>query len=200
MSLNAHRPRQRDTTGFTLAELLVTLVIVSVGMLGLLKMEAAGVAESQVSRVRSLLTYQAESLAGLMRANRGYWAARTFTTFPSFFVPSDGTTPTYPTGFSTGNSIDSTCMTTVCSPADMAYADLTKWASGFSGAFPGATATVTCTAPSAATCSASAVVPTSYDITLTWHEKSVAINRGATGTNATAGANNGVSMVLHVQP
>ena len=199
MPLNALRSRHRDTTGFTLVELLVTLVIVSVGMLGLLKMEAAGVAESQVSRVRSLLTFQAESLAGLMRANRGFWAARTVP-FPSFFVPStSGTPPTYPTGLTPGT--DQYCKTSACTPAQMAYADLTMWANGFSNAFPGATATVTCTAPSAAACSASAIVPTSYDITLTWHEKSVAINRGATGTNATStSSNNGVSMVLHVQP
>ncbi len=197
MPLNVVRSRQRDTTGFTLAELLVTLVIVSVGMLGLLKMEAAGVAESQVSRVRSLLTYQAESLAGLMRANRGYWAART-SPFPSFAVSSAGAL-TYPTGIAAGT--DPACQTSACQPAQMAYADLTTWGTAFKNAFPGATANVTCTAPSAAACTASAIVPTSYDITLTWHEKSVAINRGATGTNASAsGVNNGVSMVLHVQP
>ncbi len=189
MHLNSSRPRRRRATGFTLVELLVTLLIVSVGMLGLVKMEAAAVSESQVSRVRSLLTLQAESLAGTMRADRGYWAATT-SPFPSFTA--DGVnTPTYPT------SNTSTCIATAClAPSDMATADLRAWYGNFSTAFPGAQASIACTPTGA--CVAGGTVPASYDIKLSWSEKTVGISASSKGSAAPTSAN--VSMVLHVQP
>ncbi len=195
MHLKSTRSLRRAVAGFTLVELLVTMFIVSVGMLGLVKLEAAGVSESRVSRIRSLMTFQAESLAGLMRADRGFWAATT-SPFPS--VSYNTATDSSPVLSSTiaANGTDPTCSSTtvVCKPSEMAYADLSAWAANYKNAFPGATAAVACTTPSGAACSATSGVPTSYDITLTWSEKTVAVNRSSTGSTAT------VSMVLHVQP
>ncbi len=190
MHVSSPRSKRLAAAGFTLVELLVTMLVVSVGMLGLVKMEAAAVSESQVSRVRSLLTFQAESLAGMMRANRGYWAATT-SPFPSFSVASDGTVATS----ATANGADATCQTVACSTNAMAYADMKVWSDAFKSAFPAATASVTCVTPTAgAACTAGSTIPTSYDIKLTWTEKSVAINRAAVASSGS------VSMVLHVQP
>ncbi len=180
-------PSMRRAAGFTLVELLVTLIIVSVGILGIAKMEAAGVAESGVSRVRSLMTFQAESLAGSMRANRSYWASK-FTTAPSFTLVTTGT-QTYPTS---ANGTDATCVSTVCTGPQMAYADLKLWRDNFLASFPGAAATITCSG----SCTTGTTPPASYDITLTWNEKSVAVNRSGAGTGTTLP----VSMVLHIQP
>ncbi len=189
MRLNSS-PSLRRGAGFTLVELLVTLVIVSVGILGIAKMEAAGVAESQVSRVRSLMTFQAESLAGAMRANRGYWATK-YATAPAFTLVASG--QTYPM---IANSIDPTCAsassTVACSSSELAYADLALWRTNFLAAFPGAAATITCSGG----CALTSTTPASYDIALTWNEKSVAVNRSGAGTGTTLP----VSMVLHVQP
>ncbi len=170
------------------------MFIVSVGMLGLVKLEAAGVSESRVSRIRSLMTFQAESLAGLMRADRTFWAATT-SPFPSLsYNTATDASPVLASSI-TANSTDSTCSSTtvVCKPAEMAYADLSAWATNYKSAFPGATVVVACTTPSGA-CSATSGVPTSYDITLTWSEKTVAVNSSSKGSTAP------VSMVLHVQP
>jgi type IV pilus assembly protein PilV len=186
---------RRRAAGFTLVEVLVTLLIVSVGMLGLVKMEAAGVSESSVSRTRSLMTFQAESLAGMMRANRAFWTGGTSL---SFTVPVSGSDPTYPTGATAANATDATCGTVTasvhCSAGEMAHADLAAWAASFQGSFPYATAGVSCVG----NCAAGSTGPKSFDITLSWSERTVSTSRSATGTDAPSSPN--VSIVLHVQP
>jgi type IV pilus assembly protein PilV len=183
--MSSPRSLRRAAAGFTLVELLVTVLIVSVGMLGLIKLEAAGVSESQVSRVRSLLTFQAESLAGMMRADRGYWASTTVAG-PTYSFDGTAFTP------SLGTTLD--CTAAYCSPTDMAKFDLNAWATNFAAAFPAATASISCVTPTAAACAVGSTVPTTYDIKLTWAEKTIAVNRSSTGTTGQ------VSLVLHVQP
>jgi len=179
---------RRHAAGFTLVELLVTMVIVAVGILGIVKMEAAGVAESQVSRVRSLMTFQAESLASSMRANRGYWASTT-AAFTTNWTTATSGTQGYPMS---ANATDATCQSAACSSSEMAYADAKAWSDAFATAFPSASFTVACSAACAA---GSTTVPRSYDITLTWSEKTLAVNRSGNNTSTVP-----VSMVLHVQP
>jgi type IV pilus assembly protein PilV len=179
--------------GFTLIELLITLVIVSVGLLGLAKLEAAAVAESGVSRIRSLMTYQAESLAALMRANRGYWGSTTGAA-PGFTLAQGGTSIT-DTGGTNAMATTVTCVSTssttnVCTPSQLAYYDIRQvWLNNYTNQFPGGGATVACTV--------AANLPTTCDITLSWSEHYVAINR--TSSSGTVNAPT-VSMVLHVQP
>lgn len=176
---------RRHAAGFTLVELLVTMLIVTVGILGIVKMQAAGVAESQVSRVRSLMTFQAESLASSMRANRGYWASTTAAFSTAWTTVA--TSQTYPMSGSTPD-----CTANACSATDMAHADMAAWRDAFVNAFPGATATVTC---SGACTAGATTTPRSYDIALSWSEKTVAVNRSGNSTSTSP-----VSMVLHVQP
>jgi hypothetical protein len=74
----------------------------------------------------------------------------------------------------------------------MAYADAKAWSDAFAAAFPSAKFSVACSA----SCSAgSSAAPRSYDITLTWSEKTLAVNRSGNNTSTVP-----VSMVLHVQP
>jgi type IV pilus assembly protein PilV len=195
-----HARSRAHERGFTLIELLITLVVVSVGMLGLAKLQAAAVAETQTSRIRSLMTFQAESLAGAMRANRGYWAASALPA-PSFILN------TTPAGVETLNDRagankmtvvtpttgDSFCVgtaaTPVCTPPKMAYDDVFNvWGSKFSKQFPSGSATVLCVA--------GATVPTTCDITLSWSEHYVVANKNALNGKL----NDTVSLVLHVQP
>jgi type IV pilus assembly protein PilV len=185
MHMSSSRSPRRAAAGFTLVELLVTVLIVSVGMLGLIKMEAAGVSESQVSRVRSLLTFQAESLAGMMRADRGYWASTT-AAGPTYVFNGTSFSP------SLGTAVD--CTASTCTTDQMAKSDLSAWGAAFQTAFPGATANITCVTPTAAACAVGSSIPTTYDIKLTWTEKTIAVNRSSTGGTGS------VSLVLHVQP
>jgi type IV pilus assembly protein PilV len=188
--MNAVR-RTHASRGFTLIELLITLVIVSVGLLGLAKLEAAAVSESGLSRVRSLMTYQAESLAALMRANRAYWGATTGTA-PNVSLAVGSSTPADNAGTMTAATLTA-CTSVIgtpktCTAAQIASADVTSWATNYSTQFPNGDAKVVCTI--------AANLPTTCDITLTWSEHAVAINR----TSDKAAPPPKVAMILHVQP
>ena len=185
MHLSSSHGTRRGAAGFTLIEVLITLLVVSVGMLGLAKLEAAAVSESKVSRVRSLMSFQAESLASLMRANRAFWATTT-APLPGFTITTDGTL-TYPTAANTAPA-DGNCQTAACSAALLAHVDLSVWGTAYTTQFPGATATITSTTTAA---------PTGYDIKLAWVENRIAISRATAGAGA---ASDAVSMILHVQP
>jgi type IV pilus assembly protein PilV len=179
----------RAERGFTLIELLVTLVIVSVGLLGMAKLQAAAVAESQVSRVRSLMTFQAESLSGVMSANRSYWGATTGKA-PGFTVAAGAGTATDTAGtMVAGGNCDQTTATP-CSAAQIASFDVTAWAVNFGKQFPTGAASVICSTPAA-------TVPTTCDIKLTWAEHYVAMNRATAGGTS---SDTTLNMILHVQP
>jgi type IV pilus assembly protein PilV len=173
--------------GFSMVEVLVTILILALGFLGLAKMQAAGVSNTQVSRVRSLLALQAASLGATMRGNKAYW----------------GTTP--PTSFSvTGGQVTdnssvltataSCAETTNCTPAKMAAFEVQAWAGVLNARFPSARAAVSCTPPVTTTPAS----PANCRIVLEWDEKYMAINRS---TAASATALTGTqTLTLYVEP
>ncbi|PMU83799.1 type IV pilus modification protein PilV, partial [Pseudomonas sp. GW704-F3] len=65
----------RRQRGFSLVEVMVALVVMSVGMLGIAKMQAAALSNTAVASTRSLAAIEASSLAASMHANRGYWSS-----------------------------------------------------------------------------------------------------------------------------
>ena len=62
--------QRRQAGGFSLIEALITIVVVGVGLIGLAKIQAAAVGNTQISRVRSLVALQTESLVAAMHGNR----------------------------------------------------------------------------------------------------------------------------------
>jgi type IV pilus assembly protein PilV len=192
---------RRRQDGFTMVELLITILIVTVGILGLAKMQAAAVSNSAVSRTRALMTYQAESLAGMIRSNRKFWlTSGNSATWPSFDVSKAGAAT------QTGMTSVSTCVgpSVTCTPAQLAYDDLMNttygWAAKFNdgtaaSAFPGASAKIACVSASGGACAANPTSPHGYDITLTWDQKLVAINKSSVNSQTQP-----VSIVMHVQP
>jgi type IV pilus assembly protein PilV len=68
-------PAYRRARGFSLMEVMVALVVSTVGLLGLAKMEALALSSTSVAGSRSLAAIEAASLAAAMHANPGYWAA-----------------------------------------------------------------------------------------------------------------------------
>jgi type IV pilus assembly protein PilV len=190
MLVTSFPSRGRVERGFTIIELLVTLVIVSIGMLGVAKMQAAAVAETGVARTRSLMTFQAEALAAMMRSNKAFWQSSTAFTQNITIPAGTSTTPQGATGLVQPSTTDHTCNSpaTACTAANLAYDDLYTWKANFSKAFPLATGTIACTG--------SATTPETCDITLNWSERTVAVNRTTAAGTSTANA----SMILHVQP
>lgn len=176
----AHR---RCVTGFSLLEVMVTCAIVAIGLLGVAKMTAAAISNTQVARVRSLIALQADSLAAAMHGNPGYWAAGLAPA--SFSASSTSVTDA-------GHVLDQTvdCTAGTCTPAQLAADDVQTWARNLDAQFKGYAATVTCTNASGA--------PVNCTITLTWSEKVVAINR--TTAAASAVQQSTQRYALHVQP
>jgi type IV pilus assembly protein PilV len=195
MLVNAKSPLRRRQDGFTMVELLITILIVTVGILGLAKMQATAVSNTAVSRTRALMTYQAESLAGMIRSNRGFWVTSgNVSSWPDFKMNSAGSVTS-----STGMlSTASTCVgaSITCSPAQLAYDDVVRtWVPQFIAAFPNATAAITCVPATGTACAANPATPNSYDITLTWAQKLVAMNKSTANSQT-----QNVSIVMHVQP
>jgi type IV pilus assembly protein PilV len=100
------RPHQ----GFTLIEVLIAIVIFSIGLLGIAGLQIAGMRFTHGSQLRSIATLQAESMADLMRANefgvrKGYYNA--FAGMPTTF-PTD-------------------CSAVVCNAQERATYDLVIW-------------------------------------------------------------------------
>jgi len=177
----------RRCTGFSMIEVLVTMLVVSLGLLGIAKMQAAAISNTQVARVRSLIALQAGSLASFMHGNPGYWAAGLA---PATFTAT-GATITDATGVLTATSPDcASAASAPCTPAQLAAHDVRDWVANFNAQFPSYTATVNCTTATGS--------PVSCNINLTWVENYIAINRS---TAAVSGAQTATqSFTLYVQP
>lgn len=174
---------QPKAAGFSLVEVLVALVVVSVGLLGLAKMESLALSSTTVAGTRSIAAIQAASLAAMMHANQDFWQS-------SFAYPS--TTITSTTNPYTGVPACTVAGALACNPTGMANYDLLTWGNALAQVLPAYTATITCgqTPPLPA--------PVTCVITINWAENAVAMVSQQT---AVALANlNGPTYTMYVQP
>lgn len=193
---------KRQARGFTLLEILVALLVVALGLLGLSKMQALAISNTQIASVRSLISLQASSMAAAMQANRVYWASvippnsapgTAALVPPASFSVANGTV-TDSSGVLnatvSGNCKGSSTTSAACTATQMAASDLQAWAANLNALFPSATA--------AFACSTGANVPVTCTITINWQEKYVALNRTtATGTSSQVATQ---SLTLYVTP
>jgi type IV pilus assembly protein PilV len=142
------------TRGFTMIEMLVALVVLSIGMLGVAGLFVVSLrsGSSAVSRMQAVNL--ASDIADRIRANRragdGYTAA----------------------------GADNKCTgagAVVCTPALLAADDVFRWQNQIKGAFPGGTAT----GAIAFAAAASSTQPSTYKITVSWSEQGQAIGEAA---------------------
>ncbi len=159
--IDAGRAAQR---GFSMIEVMVTLVIVALGLLGVSKLQAASVSNTQVSRVRAMLSLQAGSLAAAMHANPAFWASgvapASFTVAAATVNDSSGVLNAALNEGACAGAADA------CTPAEIAALDVQTWASNLNAQMPTYSGTVTC----------STTAPVGCQISLTWREKYVATN------------------------
>lgn len=158
--------------GFSLFEVLVGLIVISIGLLGISKMHALAYASTATASRRSLAAIEASSLASAMHANRIYWSG---------LAPTSVTITTTPTSISISDSTlatpaNCTSATTPCSSAQLAAYDLQRWAASLRALLPNAAARIDCPATAPITCS----------VQVTWSDKTVAIQKQAvTATETT---------------
>lgn len=95
-------------SGFTLLEVLVAIIVISIGLLGLAGLQARGMQANHSSMLRTIATYQAYDMADRMRAN--------------IMGVNNGNYNNL-----SGTPSDPGCVSTNCTPANMATTDLYSW-------------------------------------------------------------------------
>ncbi len=178
------RMNRHLSQGFSLLEALVAMLIVSLGLLGVSKMQAAALSNTQVARTRALIALQASSLAAAMHGNRRYWGDLA----APLNVSMTATTVTDPSGVLSATAVCNG--ETVCTHEQVAAYDLQTWASNLNDRFPSYHATIACAARTTNT-------PSSCLIKVDWNEKYVAINRStASAAGAAQTANQFFSLLV----
>ncbi len=118
-----------NNKGFTLIEMLISVVVISVGILGVAALQTLGVRYTQNSYMLSIATQQAQDMAERIRAN------------PAEMV--DTTTGGYynnMSGLFSGTKPD--CITSTCTSEQRAQMDHAEW-NGMNNTLFGSTGTVT---------------------------------------------------------
>ncbi len=132
-----------STSGFSLVEVLVALIILMIGLLGLAALQITGLKFNNQSYQRTQATIQSYSIIDRIRANRD----ATGTINVKYDLVGAGSTP---------GSTD--CAASVCSPDDMADYDIRTWNQANANLLPQGLGTITKNG-------------VNYTITITWDEK-----------------------------
>jgi type IV pilus assembly protein PilV len=143
---------RRHARGVTLIEVLVTMVIVAIGLLGLAGLQVRGLSIQKDAHGRAIATQLALDLADRMRANIDPATAPAGVPPPQYEFTTNygGTPPASPT---------TDCALTACTLAQQALYDLQRWFAQVQQSLPGGWARVE-------------RVPgePSWDVTLMWQE------------------------------
>jgi type IV pilus assembly protein PilV len=168
--MSMRHPTRARAGGFSLVEVMVALVVVSVGLLGLAKMESLALSSTSVAGSRALAAIQAASMAAAMHANPSYWGAG--------LAPSTGSTTIYYDS-SGALQISDTNLATVktggcltagtgsCTVGEMAAYDVQQWAVALKQVLPAPFATIVCNTNG---------FPVTCTVTVQWAENAVAGN------------------------
>jgi len=179
---------KQSQCGFSLLEVLVALLVLSVGLLGAVKLEAVAYASTNVASKRSIAALEAASLASSMHVNRGYWNSPDVSgatiTATNGVASVTASAPLLAASLMAAPDCTSTVLP--CVPANMAAYDLAQWASALQALLlnQNSIATVSCGTSNPASCM----------INIQWSENTVATN--AQETVALAGP----SYTLYVEP
>jgi type IV pilus assembly protein PilV len=182
--------------GFSLVEVMVAVVVICVGLLGIAKMQALALSNSNTSRLRSLAAIEAAGLAAAMHSNREYWAGNTppaTITVNALLNPQiqstdaalqaaagvdlaeAGPAPPNPAlivvpcvGVNNGVA---TCSGPGGNPGvNLAAFDVARWTASLNALLPNPQSTITCPPPVGAQ-------PVSCTIQISWNEKAVAMTQ-----------------------
>jgi type IV pilus assembly protein PilV len=184
----------RYSAGFSLVEVMVALVVVSIGLLGLAKMESLALSSTSVAGSRAIAAIEASSLAAAMHANPGYWAAGVAPAATTIYYDYTTTTPTL-TISEPSLQTAASCLNAgsgSCAPAQMAAYDVQQWALDVKNVLPKSLTTITCN---------TAGFPVTCTIQIQWTENAVAADNLQTNIAAiSTSAASAPTYTLFVQP
>lgn len=134
--------------GFTLLEVLIAVIVLSIGILGVAGLQVFALRANQVSYQRSQAVVLAADISDRMRVNRAAASAGLYRLDPDDPPPA-------PTA--------AACVTASCSSAAMAARDLSVWYQRVTETLPGGTARIDC---SDTPCTAESL----YTVSVMWDE------------------------------
>lgn len=134
--------KNTKVTGFTLIEVLVSVVVIAIGLLGIASLQASAIKSTTTASMRSIAAINVQTLVAKMRANNSFWrydiAEDESNTI--FIRPASSGSGFSAAGASlTGHKLSSceviaTTKPLACSPTDQAKYDLEYWMSKVSEA------------------------------------------------------------------
>ena len=152
-------PLTKSQSGFTLLEVMVAIVVFSLGLLGLAGLQAASLRNNQTAYYRSIATQQAYDIADRVRANLAGAGLLHGYSYNNLTI-----------GLPVGNP---NCFAAACTPENMAISDHRQWNTTNAALLPNGNGSVVCAdGPAAAGCTA-ATGNWVFVITVTWTEKVV---------------------------
>ena len=137
-----HR-RARHSAGFSLIEVLISIVVLSFGMLGMVGLQAAALQANREARMQSTATGLARELAEKMRGNHIISNLTTVANNPylgTFTSPLAAAAPNY--CLSVGQNCFNAGSTDTVNATTVANAEMTEWLARVDSALPGAQVSV----------------------------------------------------------
>ena len=132
-----HYPREG---GFSLIEVLISIVILSFGLLGLVGLQAVALQGNRDARLQSTAVSLARELAEMMRSNKDVALTATNPYIGDFNTdPLEAAAPSYCLNV---GSLPTACGTSTAIFTAIASAQMTEWLARVSGELPGARVTV----------------------------------------------------------
>ena len=145
----------RKQGGFTLLEVLIALLVLSIGLLGFAALQTLGLRSNQMASMRTLSTQYAYDMTDRMRANpEGVDASQYVYTYDP------DSPPTY----------SKDCRTETCTPTEMAEFDIALWINTLEQTLPSGRGSIS---------QAVTAGVTTHTVTIFWDEE----RTGATGIN-----------------
>lgn len=127
------RRQTKTAYGFSLIEVLVSIVVLSFGLLGMVGMQAASLQANRDARLQSSAAVLARELAEMIRGNKNIGILPTATNpyIGSFVAPLTPTTSSY--------CLNVASTTAACAnPTEIARAEMTEWLARVDAELPGA--------------------------------------------------------------
>ena len=146
----------RRETGFTLLEILISMLIIAVGVLGTAGLQAFALKVNQGGQLRSQAVILGIDFIERVEANNG-------ATITGGYAPAS-----YPTSY----PVD--CSTTYCQQSELATYDLVKFKARVLAQLPGASVTVSMTGAG----------PFTYSVSINWEERITSSKGAAAGAQS----------------
>jgi len=156
-------PKRAADSGFTLVEVLVALVVLSIGLLGLAALQLSSLQFNTNSLFRTQATVAAYDIIDRMRSNRAGFKANAYQVLSA--SDAANVLSTYGTCSLSSGSCNCKDVTNPCAPADLATYDLGNWYLQTDSLLPGSS-------NNRATISRDATT-NEVTITINWTEKDV---------------------------